>query len=212
MGKKDESSSGSDSSSEEKTKKDTKKEVKKKAKVVMSTPQNYSKRYDSLFNNKKYSDMNVKFEGTGDVYPAHKLVLSAHSEVFEGLVENLTDNTYVFTKDNDEENAKSLLKFFYTGSLEYTNEEKLVSFMILANKFKVKNLGEFKVPPKVYLNGIIAYVEKDLNNRLGEFDKLAESINFKKMEKEDLTKLYAKKKMVTKIIIIFKYYYNERYG
>jgi len=98
----------------------------------------------------------------------------------------------------DEVNAKSLVKFFYTGSLEYTNEESLVSFMILANKYKVKNLGEFKVPPKVYLNGILAYVEKDLNNRLGEFDKLAESINFKKMEKEDLTKLYAKKKWLQK--------------
>jgi len=70
--------------------------------------------------------------------------------------------------------------------------------MILANKLKVKNLGEFKVPPKVYLNGIIAYVEKDLNNRIGEFDKLAESVNFKKMEKEDLTKLYAKKKWLQK--------------
>jgi len=59
-------------------------------------------------------------------------------------------------------------------------------------------LGEFKVPPKVYLNGILAYVEKDLTNRMGEFDKLVESINFKKMEKEDLTKLYAKKKWLQK--------------
>jgi len=142
--------------------------------------------------------MSIKFEGTGDIYPAHKIVLAAHSEVFEGLVENLTDNTYVFAKENDEATAKLLVKFFYTGSLEYTNEEILVSFMILANKFKVKNLGEFKVPPKVYLNGILAYVEKDLNNRLGEFDKLAESINFKKLEKEDLTKLYAKKKWLQK--------------
>jgi len=84
--------------------------------------------------------------------------------------------------------------------------------MIMANKFKVKNLGEFKVPPKVYLNGILAYVEKYLTNRMGEFDKLVESINFKKMEKDDLTKLYAKKKMVTKIFFIFKYYHYEGYG
>jgi hypothetical protein len=44
------------------------------------------------------------------------------------------------------------------------------------------------------LNGIISYVEKDLNNRVTEFDSLCENVNFKKMEKEDLTKLYAKKK------------------
>jgi hypothetical protein len=70
--------------------------------------------------------------------------------------------------------------------------------MILANKLKVKNMGEFKVPPKVYLNGILTYVEKDLNNRIGEFDKLVESVNFKKLEKEDLTKMYAKKKWLQK--------------
>jgi len=70
--------------------------------------------------------------------------------------------------------------------------------MILANNLKIKNLGEFKVPPKVYLNGIIAYVEKDLSNRVGEFDKLVESVNFKKLEKDDLTKLYAKKKWLQK--------------
>jgi len=55
-----------------------------------------------------------------------------------------------------------------------------------------------KYHQKVYLNGILAYVEKDLNNRLGEFDKLVESVNFKKLEKEDLTKLYAKKKWLQK--------------
>jgi len=52
--------------------------------------------------------------------------------------------------------------------------------MILANKLKIKNLSEFKVPPKVYLNGIIAYVEKDLNKRTSEFENLVESVNFKK--------------------------------
>jgi len=143
---------------------------------------------------KKNSDVTIKFEGSGEAYHAHKIVLSSQSDEFE----NLGDN-YTFTKDIDEENAKSLLKFFYTGTFEYTSEEKLVSFMILANKFKVKNLGEFKVPPKVYLNGIIAYVEKDLNNRIGEFEKLTESVNFKKMEKEDLTKLYAKKNGYKKV-------------
>jgi len=70
--------------------------------------------------------------------------------------------------------------------------------MILANKLKVRNLGEFKVPPKVYLSGVIGYIEKDLSNRVSEFDQLAECVNFKKMEKEDLTKLYAKKKWLQK--------------
>jgi len=165
--------------------------------MVISTPQTFSKKFENLYNNKKFSDITIKFEGSGDVLHAHKIVLIANSDIFES-VESLTDHTYLFTKDNDEETCKSLVKFFYTGTLEYSGEEKLVSFMILANKFKVKNLGEFKVPPKVYLNGILAYVEKDLTNRIGEFDKLVESVNFKKLEKEDLTKLYAKKKWLQK--------------
>jgi len=66
--------------------------------------------------------------------------------------------------------------------------------MLLANKYKTKNLSEFKVPAKVLLNGVISYVEKDLTNRVSEFEGLCESVDFKKMEKEDLTKIYAKKK------------------
>jgi len=71
-------------------------------------------------------------------------------------------------------------------------------FTILANKYKTKNFTEFKLPAKVLLNGVISYVEKDLNNRVSEFDSLCENVNFKKMEKEDLTKLYAKKKWLQK--------------
>jgi Ran GTPase-activating protein (RanGAP) involved in mRNA processing and transport len=37
-----------------------------------------------------------------------------------------------------------------------------------------------------------------LTKNLSEFDKLCESVNFKKMEKEDLQKLYSKKKWLQK--------------
>jgi len=192
--KKSESSSSSSDSGKEDKKKVTKKEVKKKSKSVILSAQGFSKIFSDYFNNKKLSDMTIKFEGSGDVYHAHKNILQTQSDVFD----NLTDHTYTFTKDHDEEAAKNLVKFFYTGTLEYSNESQLVTFMILANKLKVKSIGEFKVPPKVYLNGILAYVEKDLNNRITEFDNLVESVNFKKLEKEDLTKLYAKKKWLQK--------------
>jgi hypothetical protein len=80
------SSSGSDSDSskdkkDKKDKKDTKKDTKKvKTKTVVSTPNYYSKRFEGLFNNKKNSDVTVKFEGSGDVYSAHKVVLAAQSD------------------------------------------------------------------------------------------------------------------------------------
>jgi len=53
---------------------------------------------------------------------------------------------------------------------------------------------------KTLLNGIISYVEKDLTNRVSEFDSLCENVDFKKFEKEDLQKLYSKKNGYKKVI------------
>jgi len=86
------------------------------------------------------------------------------------------------------------LKFYYDGIFEYTEESQVVIFTLLANKYKTKNFSDFKLPAKVLLNGIITYVEKDLNSRKSEFENLCESVNFKKMEKEDLIKVYTKRK------------------
>jgi len=179
----------------------------KKPKVVIFVPATFSKRYDSFQNNKKYSDFTIKYEASGESVSAHQFILKSNSDFFE----KLDANNYTFPKEDDEAAAKALIKFYYTGSLDYSVESSVVSFMILANKYKTKNLSEFKVPAKVLLNGIISYIEKDLNNRVGEFDSLAESVDFKKMEKEDLTKMYAKKKMVTKKFNFLKPNYSQRY-
>jgi len=193
MGSDSDSKSSSSSDSDKKEKK-TKTPKTKKPKLVYCTSQSFQKRYNSLYNNKTHSNITLKIEASGETFHAHKLILSACSEFFE----NLTEDNYTFPKEEEEAAVKSLLKYYYEGSLEYSQESAVVSFMLLATKYKTKNLSEFKIPAKVLLNGIIGYIEKDLNNRVGEFDKLAESVDFKKMEKEDLTKMYAKKKWLQK--------------
>jgi len=115
--------------------------------------------------------------------------LKGNSDFFE----KLDGDSFSFPTEDDQTAAKSLLKYYYEGVYEYTEESAVVIFTILANKYKTKNFTEFKLPAKVLLNGIISYVEKDLTNRAQEFETLCESVNFKKMEKEDLTKLYGKK-------------------
>jgi len=70
----------------------------------------FGKIYAEYFNNKKFSDMTVKFEGSGDVYHAHKSILQTQSDCFESL----NDHQHLFSKDHDEEAAKSLVKFFFT--------------------------------------------------------------------------------------------------
>jgi len=165
----------------------------KKAKLVYLTSQTFSKRYSELYNNSKYADFTIKFDN-GESLHAHKVVLHSNSEFFE----KHEGNTFTFPKEDDEKAAKSLIKFYYDGSFDYSDESSVIIFTLLAAKYKTKHLSELKLPAKLLLNGIIAYIEKDLTNRVSQFDTLAESVDFKKMEKEDLTKMYAKKKWLQK--------------
>jgi len=175
-----------------KKKKKKKPKVKKPKSVVLSN-QSFSKRYESFFNNKAHSDFTVTI-GTETIH-SHKFVLGNTSEFFE----KHEGNTFTFPTEDDSTAAKSLIQFFYSGKFEYTEDSQVLLFTLLANKYKTKNFSEFKLPAKVLLNGVISYVEKDLTNRVGEFDKLCESVDFKKMDKEDLTKLYAKKNGYKKV-------------
>jgi hypothetical protein len=128
MGKSD-SESGSGSSSEEEKKEKKEKKVKtKKPKVVMLQSQSYSKRYDSLYNNKKYSDFTVKFESGSEPVSCHKFVLGSNSEFFE----KLEGNEFTFPKEDDEKAVVALLNFYYSGSLDYSDESSVVAFMLLA--------------------------------------------------------------------------------
>jgi hypothetical protein len=64
---------------EKKEKKD--KKVKKvKQRIAYCQSETYSKRYSYLFNNKLMSDINIKFEKSGNIIHCHKLVLTCTSE------------------------------------------------------------------------------------------------------------------------------------
>jgi hypothetical protein len=69
-------------------------------------------------------------------------------------------------KTENEEIFKLFIKFLYTGSFDYSNEETFLLFLIMANKVKnifqkkylCKSVKDFKVSPKKLLNGIISYM------------------------------------------------------
>jgi hypothetical protein len=133
MGKKDKSSSSS-SSEEEKVKKVKEKKVKtKKPKQVMASSQTFSKRYSNGYNNQKLSDFTITV-GDETIF-AHKIILQANSEFFE----KLEGDKFTFPKEDDTNTVKSLLKFFYEGVFEYTEDSAVLLFTILANKYKTKN-------------------------------------------------------------------------
>jgi len=174
--------------------KKTKKTKVKKPKTHFLTPVSFSKRYESLFNSTKLSDSTVIIEN--ETLNTHKFILRTASDVFQQHFES--SDSYTFDTSINSKAAKAVIQFLYTGSVDYSDASLLVTFMLLCNKLKIKNLNELKVPAKVYLNGVLEYIEKDLSNRMSELDSLVESVDFKKMEKEDLTKLYAKKKWLQK--------------
>jgi len=102
-------------------------------------------------------------------------------------------NEILIGDDENESLFTEFIKFLYTGGVDTSDQQKLVEFMIVANKYLVKNMKDFKVSAKILLEGIISYIDKDVDGRLSEFDNLCESVDFKKLEKEELLKLYTKK-------------------
>jgi hypothetical protein len=56
-----------------------KKDKKKKEKLVYFKPVVYSKLYDGLYNNEKYSDIKIKLENSGQIIFGHKNILSSSS-------------------------------------------------------------------------------------------------------------------------------------
>jgi hypothetical protein len=145
---------------------------KKKEKLIFISVKNYSDKFSNLYNNKSLSDVTIKFPN-GDSQPAHKTILSLNSEYFEKYFEN--SNEFTFENDVADKTAKQLIKFCYTGVLEYSEDSEIFTFMLNANKFKLKNISDLKVPPKVYFNGIIDYVEKD-ESRKTELEALLDSV------------------------------------
>jgi hypothetical protein len=153
------------------------KEKKIKTKETLLSQKGFSNIYKDLFNNNKYSDFKIKFEKSGESFFAHKFILYANSQFFE----EQNSDTFTFPKEDDEETAKTLIKFYYDGFIDIglLDSEKIISFTLLATKYKTKTLKELKLPAKLLLNGVISYVEKDLSNRFSIFDSLIECVNNK---------------------------------
>jgi len=71
-----------------------------------------------------------------------------------------------------------LIKFLYTGNFECKNEEEIISFLILARKFEVKNISELKIQNKDLLFKLIEYTEKDLEKKKRNFWKVIRKRRF----------------------------------
>jgi hypothetical protein len=138
--------SSSSSSSEEEKKEKKNKTKTKKPKQVISNPQSFSKRYAHLFNNQNLSDFTITV-GSEKIF-SHKFILSSNSDFFENL---LNESSFTFPSEEDSSTVKSLIKFYYDGVFEYTEDSAVFLFTLLANKVR-------------YFNNVISTKLKTLEN------------------------------------------------
>jgi len=87
---------------------------------------------------KKTSDLTLKFENGNKIY-AHKLILSNQSDQFSKLIEEGKENEILFDKDDNEKIVMKVIKFIYTGSYDYSNEEDTIPFLVYSNNYGIKN-------------------------------------------------------------------------
>jgi hypothetical protein len=77
-GEKTEEGENEEEEKENKTKKE--KSKKSKTKRFNQSQLAYSRSYENLYNNPKFSDVKIKFEGSGEIMYCHKLILESTSE------------------------------------------------------------------------------------------------------------------------------------
>ena len=125
---------------------------------------------DGLFESMQFSD--IIFKVRGREFPAHKLILSARSEVFAAMFqhpmeENLTNQIKI--DDIDPNVFQELLRFIYTGRVQVDKLEMLAAgLFIAADKYL---LGQLKLTCENHLlrymspeNCIVLLSNGDLQN------------------------------------------------
>jgi hypothetical protein len=100
----------------------------------------YPKIYQNYVNSKSFSDFQIKIEGSDTVFYTHKIILAANSEgnslnqrkVFEEYVKDHQE--YKFQKETNEDVIKLVLQFIYNGTLDYSQKEIIIPFLVLSKK------------------------------------------------------------------------------
>jgi hypothetical protein len=115
----------------------------KKNKLVFFKQNLYGIKYESLFSNGKYSDIQIIIGN--DKFYLHKNILSSSSKFFEENIKNVNE----FEIKDDSKYIKRYLEFLYNGYLAYTKEDDennfFFEFLILAIKVKLMNNHSIKL-------------------------------------------------------------------
>lgn len=141
----------------------------------------------------------------GKKFNIHKLIISAHSEVFTAMLKDDTaesQNNYVKLVDVNSDDLRCMLEFIYTGTVKDLDNVDFVNVLMLADRFNLKGLSElaqYALAKQITVENaldifIIAdmYDSEALKNATLKFikknNKSLKTITFKRIENTELVK------------------------
>jgi len=100
---------------------------------------NASTVFNDLYNDQIFSDVTLACDD-GKTVKAHKIVLSASSDVFTRIFTQYSDtNPLIYFGDTSYKHIEYMLRYVYTGEVS-VEEIELPQFIETANKFKIKGI------------------------------------------------------------------------
>ncbi|XP_008208890.1 speckle-type POZ protein-like [Nasonia vitripennis] len=133
-------------------------------------------RFEDFFDNRDFSDMKIIVQGTS--FHAHKIILSNASSVFAAMFRHWMTETQqgsVHIEDMTSEAAKEMLRFIYTGKIEFTETCK-EELLAAAKKYGIWRL-KFKCASylckTIKIDNAVKYLELADLYRIEQLKKLA---------------------------------------
>ncbi|XP_065209109.1 speckle-type POZ protein B-like [Planococcus citri] len=112
-------------------------EYKKKSRLSESS---FSRDLERIRIDEDFSDVTISVNGKN--YPAHKVILAAHSSVFKVMFKNdmqESQKNYIIITDMEQETFEEMLHYIYTGEMRKLDEWAF-ELLPVANKYDLKEL------------------------------------------------------------------------
>ncbi|CAG7827894.1 unnamed protein product [Allacma fusca] len=95
--------------------------------------------FPELLYNKKFSDVTISCEGK--TFPAHKILLAHHSNVFAKMLSNVESVHEIPINDLRPETVKDMLQYIYTGAFDKSQKwEHVLRLLECASRFELNSL------------------------------------------------------------------------
>lgn len=102
----------------------------------------FSHDFSAILNDPICSDFTIE-SADGDKFQVHRLLLSAHSDVFKAMLKEDTaesQNSYVKLVDASTDDLKFILEFLYTGTIKDFDNCNLGNLLKLADQYNLNGL------------------------------------------------------------------------